>query len=105
MVNDSAGRAQHELDVVALAEGERRQAGAPVVRAIGEAKSSDRARTLPDLERLDRIKGLLLARGVPADGAKLLLFGRSGFDANLTKAASARPDVELVDLERVWHGE
>jgi hypothetical protein len=105
VVNDSAGRAQHELDVMALDEGERRQAGAPVVRAIGEAKSSDRARTLSDLERLDRIKGLLVARGVPADGAKLLLFGRSGFDANLTEVASGRPDVELVDLERVWHGE
>lgn len=105
VVNDSAGRAQHELDVVALDEGERRQAGAPVVRAIGEAKSSDRARTVSDLERLDRIRGLLVARGIPADGAKLLLFGRSGFDANLTEAASGRLDVELVDLERVWHGE
>ncbi|MFP3988858.1 ATP-binding protein [Streptomyces sp. E11-3] len=105
VVNDSAGRAQHELDVVALAEGERRQAGAPVIRAMGEAKSSDRARTLSDLERLDRIRELLVARGVPAAGARLLLFGRSGFDLNLTEAARGRPDVELVDLERVWHGE
>ena len=105
VVNDSAGRSQHELDVVALEEGERRQARNPVVRAIGEAKASDRVRTLADLDRLDRVRGLLVARGVRATAAKLLLFGRSGFDGNLKRAAAARHDVELVDLHRLWSGE
>lgn len=105
VVNDPAGRQQHEIDVVALDEGERRQAHSPVIRAIGEAKASDRARTLADLDRLDRIRGLLIARGVRTASAKLLLFGRSGFDINLTQAAAERHDVELVDLHRIWHGE
>jgi len=105
VVNDSAGRSQHELDVVALDEGERRQARDPVVRAIGEAKASDRVRTVADLDRLDRVRGLLVARGVRAAAAKVLLFGRSGFDAHLTEAAADRRDVELVDLARLWRGE
>ena len=104
VVNDPSGRSQHELDVVALAEGERRQARDPALRAIGEAKSSDRVRTLADLERLDRVRGLLAARGVRAAAATLLLFGRSGFDDALTRAASRRGDVRLVDLDRLWSG-
>ncbi|MDQ0933240.1 hypothetical protein [Streptomyces turgidiscabies] len=63
------------------------------------------ARTLADLDRLDRIRGLLIARGVRTASAKLLLFGRSGFDINLTRAAAERHDVELVDLHRIWYGE
>ncbi|MEU9791730.1 hypothetical protein AB0E27_14090 [Streptomyces sparsogenes] len=105
VVNDPAGRAQHELDVVALEEGERRQARNPAVRVLGEAKASDRVRTLADLERLDRVRGLLVARGVRAARAKLLVFGRSGFDRNLTEAIAGRSDVELVDLARLWEGE
>jgi uncharacterized protein len=105
VVNDSAGRAQHELDVVALATGERRQARNSTIRALGEAKASDRVRTLADLDRLDRIRELLAARGAHTADAKLLLFGRSGFDGNLSRAATERRDVELVDLERLWRGE
>jgi hypothetical protein len=35
---------------------------------------------------------------------KLLLFSRSGFAPELTAAAAGRPDVELVDLNRLYHG-
>jgi uncharacterized protein len=104
VVNDPAGKSQHELDVVALAEGERRLARNPELRVIGEAKASDRVRTLADLDRLQRIRGLLTARGVRAADARLLLFGRSGFDDNLTRAAEGRRDVKLIDLERLWRG-
>lgn len=104
VVNDPAGKSQHQLDVVALAEGERRQARNPRIRVLGEAKASDRVRTLADLERLQRIQGLLTARGMWAADARLLLFGRSGFDENLTRAADKRPDVTLVDLKRLWRG-
>ena len=103
VVNDPAGRARHHLDVAALAAGQRRQAKTPSLRLLGEAKSSQRVRGLADLTRLDRIRALLVARGVDAADARLLLFGRSGFDADLHTAA-ARPDVELVDLDRLWHG-
>lgn len=71
---------------------------------IGEAKDSDRTRTIVDLTRLERIRGLLLARGTDVSSAKLLLFGRSGFEATLTATAAKRDDVELIDLGRIRHG-
>jgi hypothetical protein len=40
-----------------------------------------------------------------AASAKLLLFGRSGFDDALRSAAAQRHDVELVDLERLRTGD
>ncbi|MDN5851395.1 MAG: ATP-binding protein [Actinomycetia bacterium] len=104
VVNDSIGRAQHQVDVVALAEGQRRQSPRARIRVLGEAKDSDRPRRLDDLQRLDDIRRLLVTRGVDATDARLLLFGRSGFDRDLGRAAAARDDVELVDLERIRHG-
>ncbi|SFC58328.1 ATP-binding protein [Streptomyces aidingensis] len=104
VVNDPAGRSQHEIDVVALDEGERRQSRSPVLRVLGEAKASDRVRTTADLDRLDRVRDLLSSRGAQVSDVRLLLFGRSGFDQHLQQAAAARHDVELVDLERLWHG-
>ncbi|WP_166346005.1 hypothetical protein [Phytoactinopolyspora limicola] len=94
MVNDSSGKTQYEVDVVALAAGRRRQDRGPVVRAIGEAKDSDRVRGIADLVRLDRVRSLLTGRGV--DGSmKLLLFGRSGFD-------SALRSVSASDMTSSW---
>lgn len=104
VVNNSAGRAQHEVDIFALAAGQRRQDRQATVRVIGAAKDSDRPRTRSDLLRLEHIRALLVARGVDATGAKLLVFGRSGFDRELTDAANTRSDVELVDLDRIRHG-
>jgi len=104
IVNDRAGRAQHEIDVLALAAGKRRRDRHPVVRVLGEAKDADRPRTRGDLARLERIRGLLVGRGVDAADAKLLLFGRSGFDRELTAAAAGRQDVELIDLDRLRYG-
>lgn len=105
VVNDSAGRSQLEIDVVALAAGQRRQSPGAIIRVLGEAKASSRTRGIGDLSRLDRARALLVSRGVDASGARLLLFGRSGFDADLTAAAGTRRDVDLVDLERMWWGE
>jgi AAA+ ATPase superfamily predicted ATPase len=103
-VNDPTGKAQHQLDVVALAAGQRRQARQPSIIALGEAKDSDRRRTDADLARLDRIRTLLSERDVDAGEARLLLFGRSGFDRNLVQTAEARDDVELIDLDRIRYG-
>ncbi|MGH8905895.1 MAG: hypothetical protein ACRD0K_05145 [Egibacteraceae bacterium] len=114
------------------------------MRALGEAKASDRPRTVADLERLGHVRGLLTARGVDAGGARLplfgrrgfdrrlrdaggarlllfgrrgfdrrlrdaggarlLLFGRRGFDRRLRDAARQRPDVALVDVDRLYRG-
>jgi hypothetical protein len=102
VVADRQERKNHEIDVVGLASGERRQSKSSRIVCIGEAKSSDRERTLHDLARLERMRGLLLADGADCARAKLLLFGRSGFAPSLTSAASTRNDVELVDLTRLY---
>lgn len=101
---DSADEGKgYELDVVVEGAGTR-SAGRTKLIALGEAKASDRARTVDDLQRLERLRGEL-AKRADAGQAKLLLFGRSGFDPDLTAAASARADVELVDLVRLYEGD
>jgi uncharacterized protein len=62
-------------------------------------------RTTTDLDRLDRMRGLLVAEGADCARAKLLLFGRSGFSKGLRAAAKERTDVGLVDLNRIYHGD
>lgn len=104
VINDSSGKAQYEVDVVVLAAGQRRQARNPEILAIGEAKDSDRQRTMRDLARLDRIRSLLVARGAGASSVKLLLFSRSGFDVKLEIVATERDDIELIDLNRIRYG-
>jgi len=70
------------------------------VLALGEAKAG---------ERIGRrnLRGLEVARaavGVRASGAKPLLFGE-GFSTTLEAEAFHRPDVELIDLTRLYFGE
>lgn len=93
----------YELDVVVEGAGAR-SADRTRLIALGEAKASDRARTRADLERLERLRGEI-AKRADAGQARLLLFGRSGFDPELTSAASQRADVELVDLVRLYEGD
>ncbi|MBA3877473.1 MAG: hypothetical protein C0498_11185 [Anaerolinea sp.] len=100
-VNDRDLRQSFELDVVA--EGDRDD-DRPTLLAIGEAKGGSAVRTIADLRRLERLRGLLLARANAAD-AKLLLFGRSGFATDLLEATEGRADVELIDLERLYEGD
>jgi hypothetical protein len=49
------------------------------------------------------IRGLLPSAKV-ADPPRLMLFSRSGFSADLRDTAVKRNDVELVDLDRLYHG-
>lgn len=101
VVNDARGRSQHEVDVVALPADQAIQGPEARILALGEAKDSDAPRTTADLHRLDRIRDLLVRRGYRADDARLLVFGRSGFDTALRDEVSQHADVELVDLERL----
>lgn len=94
VVNDREGRAQHELDIVALSAGtgpEHR-----VVEAIGGAK----LRNLDggDLERLERIRSKL----DDAENARLVLASASGFDDGLVSRAKAMADVHLIGLEDIY---
>ena len=101
-VSDVAGRVQHEVDVVAVPLGARaRDTTAPIV-VLGESKSTNSQRTLSDLVRLERIRGLLAAKGRDAAGAHLALFSRTGFDKDLIAAAKRRADVHLVTLADLY---
>jgi hypothetical protein len=104
VLNDPAGRSTHELDVIALADGEQLHSRQAAIRAIGEAKATNRPRSVGDLQRLERIRVLLVQRGHDATQARLLLFSRTGFTAGLLDAARTRGDVELVNLARLYAG-
>jgi AAA+ ATPase superfamily predicted ATPase len=93
-------RQGHELDVVVSSapafEQER-------ILAIGEAKATTQPVGEAELTRLDHLRQLLPADRV-ARPPRLLLFGRAGFSPALRRAAAARADVELIDLERLYRG-
>src|SRR5580692_5941957 len=86
---------EHELEAIFVEE--------PVatgrVLAIGETNAASGPMDAEQLRRLDHLPGLLPDDRV-GQPPRLLLFSRSGFAAGLAAEAAARPDVELVDLER-----
>jgi hypothetical protein len=94
-------RCAHELDAVVLW---RRPFEPDVVLAIGEVKSTTRPVDEPELARLAHLAALLPADRV-AEPPRLLLFSRAGFTARLRRAAAARGDVALIDLDRLYHGD
>jgi hypothetical protein len=51
------------------------------------------------------VRSLVAQQRPEAARARLLLFSASGFDRNLVVAAVKRPDLELIDLERLYRGE
>lgn len=96
VVNDRAGRARHEIDVIAL---DRAAGGSrAVVRLIGEAKATVTRRGPSDLHRLERLKDLLRDEGHDTTDAEFVVFSMAGFNSGLIALARQRPDVHLVDL-------
>ncbi|WP_377268647.1 ATP-binding protein [Peterkaempfera sp. SMS 1(5)a] len=93
-------RRGHELDLVV---GESPAFGSERITAIGEAKGTAKPVDVPELERLDHLRGLLPSERV-GPLPKLLLFARSGFTDQLRRVAGSRSDVELVDLKRLYQG-
>ncbi|MBT0774221.1 hypothetical protein KIH74_35080 [Kineosporia sp. J2-2] len=102
VVNDAAGRSQHQLDVLALERNSQRFDTKARIVMLGEAKSTNRKRTPADLERLERIRELLVARGWDAAAAQLALFSREGFDQNLVDVTGERADVHLIGLDDLY---
>jgi AAA+ ATPase superfamily predicted ATPase len=98
VINDPGGRAQHEIDVIALAGGARRRDVRAPIAILGEAKATNQPRTTGDLARLEHIRALLAARGRDVCSALLVVFSRTGHDADLVRAATRRDDVRLVGL-------
>jgi AAA+ ATPase superfamily predicted ATPase len=102
VLNDARGRTQHEIDVVAVERGHRRYDDHARIAVLGEAKSTNRQRTLADLTRLEHIRQLLIDSGQPAGTAHLALFSRTGFDQNLVAEVRERDDVHLITLDDLY---
>ena len=82
----------------------RKRPGSPdAVLTIGEAKGTATPLSESELNRLEHLRDLIPDNRVDAP-PRLLLFSRSGFTAGLRQAA-VRPDVELVDLMRLYQGD
>jgi AAA+ ATPase superfamily predicted ATPase len=94
-------RRGHELDLVVT---ESTAFDADRITAIGEAKGTLTPVGVPQLERLEHLRGLLPSTRV-GPLPRLLLFARSGFTDALRREADRRGDVGLIDLRRVYAGE
>ncbi|MGH3300859.1 MAG: ATP-binding protein [Streptosporangiaceae bacterium] len=100
-VPDPHARKTAEVDVVVFGRGEDNR---DVLLAIGEAKWQE-TMTTGHLKRLEHIRDLLQASGKPgAEGSRLLLFSGTGFSDALTRRAENDPTVQLIGLERLYHG-
>jgi len=97
-LSDPVGRSQVEIDVVAVSSGRW-----PKVVALGEAKFGTRPIGIDALARLERAREILTTRG-HTGSLKLVLFSAGGFNTELVSSAQRRPDLELVDLERLYTG-
>lgn len=93
-VADRSGRTTHEIDVVGL---DPRAPGTRVA-VLGEAKAGRIGAGA--LDRLRRVRDLLVARGVADAGTKLLVVGLTGVDPALAKADG----VVVVDGDRLYAG-
>ncbi|MCX4905273.1 ATP-binding protein [Streptomyces sp. NBC_00878] len=101
-VADPAARTKHEVDVIALALGERPHSPRARIALLGEAKATAARRGTGDLQRLERIRDLLTEQGYDTSGVTLALFSLHGFHADVVELARGRGDLLLVDLETLY---
>lgn len=99
---DPAARAKREVDVIALALGERPQAPRARIALLGEAKATAARRGTGDLRRLEHIRTLLTDQGHDTTGTTLALFSPHGFHPDLIESATDREDLLLVDLPTLY---
>jgi hypothetical protein len=98
---DPANKTRHELDAVVFG---RRPDGREQILAIGEAKAGETVGR-GHLHRLEQLRDLLTTRDERATpDLKLLLFSGRGFSDGLEAQTQQRTDIELVDLNRLYHG-
>jgi uncharacterized protein len=91
---------KHQVDLVAV---ERAPSGGDQIHAIGEVKAGKEAVGVAEVERLDEIAGRLGKRAAP--NVQRLLVSRSGFTLNLHRLAATRNDIQLIDLQRLYHSD
>jgi AAA+ ATPase superfamily predicted ATPase len=102
VVNEPSARTGHEVDVVVYGRDDHDR---EVILAIGEAKWNE-TMGVNHLQRLARIRDLLIARGAPTPNQpRLLCFSGAGFTDELIHIAAEDDFVQLVDLGRLYYGE
>jgi uncharacterized protein len=101
-VADPVARTKHEVDVIALAAGERPQSPRAKIALIGEAKATAARRGTGDLQRLEHIRTLLADQGCDTTGTTLALYSLQGFYPDLIELVSRRDDVLLIDLPTLY---
>jgi len=89
-------RVEHEIDVVAMDGND--------VKLLGEAKFTAKERTVADVDHLDHLRRLVVAKFPGADIRLALFAGNGGFHEEVVAAARRRGDLELVDLDRLYRG-
>lgn len=94
------GGQRFQLDLVGV---EPDRNGDDKVCVVGEVKAERDPVGVGELERLDTVIPLLAKRA--SSRVRRLLVGRGGFTSELRRAVRKRPDVELVDLERIYRGD
>jgi hypothetical protein len=90
-----------QLDVAAFGRDDEHR---DTLLAIGEAKWQETI-TTGHLKKLEHIRDLLRKRGEPgAETARLLLFSGTGFSDAIVERAEEDPTVQLIGLDRLYHG-
>ncbi|WP_328747863.1 DUF234 domain-containing protein [Streptomyces sp. NBC_00285] len=91
----------HEIDVVALSRASRPRDKSARITLLGEAKATNKPRTVADLRRLEHIRDLLCTQGWDAGGAVLAVYARKGAAPDLVDAAGAGRGL-LVDMGELY---
>jgi AAA+ ATPase superfamily predicted ATPase len=100
-VAEPAAKARHEVDVAVFG---RDGNGRKTLLAIGEAKWNE-TMGIGHLRRLEHIRSLLRARpDIDAANTRLLCFSGADFTNELRTLAETSNTVQLVDLDRLYHG-
>jgi hypothetical protein len=95
-----AHKKNHELDVVVRSDPPNAESR---ILTIGEVKAIHAPVGLNQLRRLEHIR-TLLPGSTESKQPRLMLFARRGFMSDLIIEAETRPDVELIDLRRLYNG-
>jgi AAA+ ATPase superfamily predicted ATPase len=101
-VNDPTAKTNHEVDVAAFGLDDH---DGEALLAIGEAKWND-TMGLGHLKRLQHIRELVRTRHTDtAKRTRIMCFSGAGFTDELRKAANHDHTIQLIDLQRLYHGE
>ncbi len=108
-VSDLVGPSElpnQQLDLVVT---ERTGRGNDVVIAVCEVKATSERVGLTQLNRLDEGVAVVEQRYpkkvAPKRTIRRLLVSKNGFTTDLVRTVARRDDVELIDLDRLYHGE